>query len=204
VIPRRRPLAALKGQTRELHHRAERYVRILDHDATIDDYARYLTAMLGFHAPVEELLAADPVLEAAGFAAGTRRKSHLLAHDLRCVAPSAGATPRCSALPVSSSTAHRLGVAYVIEGSTLGGKFILAHLPPGLAWLRGTATAFLAGYGVDTGARWRSFGAVVERVIATPDAEAAAVAGARETFARLIAWLARFERPDARRSAEAS
>lgn len=175
-------------------------MRILDDDATIEDYARYLTAMLGFHAPVEELLAVDPALEAAGFAALTRRKSHLLARDLRCVAPSANATPRCSALPVSTSTSHRLGIAYVIEGSTLGGKFILAHLPSGLASLRGIATAFLAGYGVDTGARWRSFGAVVERIIVTADAEAEAVAGARETFARLIAWLARFEQPDARRA----
>lgn len=122
-------------------------MRILDHDATVDDYAHYLTAMLGFHAPVEELRAADPALEAAGFAARTRRKSHLLAHDLRHVAPSGSATPRCSALPVSGSTPHRLGVADVIEGSTLGGKFILAHLAPRQASLRGTATAFLAWLG---------------------------------------------------------
>jgi heme oxygenase (biliverdin-IX-beta and delta-forming) len=91
----------------------------------------------------------------------------------------------------------------VIEGSTLGGKFILARLPPQLAALRGTATAFLEGYGSDTGARWRSFGALVEREIATAAAEAEAIAGARDAFARLIDWLARFEQPLAE-AAEAS
>lgn len=184
--------------------RAEHYVRILDADATIDDYARYLAAMLGFHAPLEDLFAADAALEAVGFAAPSRRKSHLLVQDLHRIAPYAAPAPRCSALPAATTLAGRIGVAYVIEGSTLGGKFVLTRLPPMLAQLRGTATAFLEGYGAATGPRWRSFGAIVDRVVATTETEVDAIAGARDTFARLIAWLARFERPDARRVAEAS
>jgi heme oxygenase len=97
-----------------------------------------------------------------------------------------------------------LGVAYVIEGSTLGGKFILARLPPALAPLRGTATGFLEGYGAATGERWRSFGGVVERAITTPEEVADAVAGARDAFGRMIDWLAQFEQADPARIAEAS
>jgi hypothetical protein len=79
------------------------------------------------------------------------------------------------------------------RGLYLGGKFILAHLPPSLVGLRGTATAFLEGYGPETAARWRSSGRIVERVITSADAENQAVTAARDTFARLIRWLARFE-----------
>jgi heme oxygenase (biliverdin-IX-beta and delta-forming) len=204
MVTGRQPLRALKDLTRDLHLRAEQYVRILDENATVDDYARYLIAMRGFHAPIEERLGADAELEGAGFAARDRRKTHLLARDLLIVAPSETATLRCSALPVSDSLAQRIGIAYVIEGSTLGGKFILARLPPALAALKGRATAFLEGYGAATGAMWKSFAGVVERVVTSAETEAEAVAAARDTFTRLIAWLGRFEQPDVRRMREAS
>lgn len=197
----------MKDSTHALHLRAEQYVRILDHDATVIDYARYLRAMYGFHAPIEAALAGDPALEAAGFAATQRRKSPLLARDLHWIDPCDSVPPCCAALPASDSVARRIGIAYVIEGSTLGGKYILAHLPPRLAALRGTATAFLEGYGAQTGARWRGFGEIAERLLAAdpaPDAESEAITAAHDTFERLIAWLAQFEHPDARRVAEAS
>jgi heme oxygenase len=85
----------------------------------------------------------------------------------------------------------------VIEGSTLGGRFILSRLPPAIAAVRGTATAFLEGYGAATGAKWRGFTQLAEHAIAgpgaPPGAEADAIAGARDTFTHLIDWLARFE-----------
>lgn len=202
MIPGRQPLRALKDGTADLHQRAETYVRILDRDATVDDYARYLVAMHGFHAPLEAAFARDPALEAAGFAAATRRRAHLIHRDLSALAtPSASDTrPCCAALPVRYSLAHQIGIAYVIEGSTLGGKFILSRLPPALAGLRGTATAFLEGYGSATAAQWRAFASVVERAL-TADDEVAAVEGARAAFACLIDWLAGFEAPDAARVA---
>jgi heme oxygenase len=82
MVPGCQPLRALKDQTRDLHLAAERYVHILEPDATLDDYARYLSSMLGFHAPIEDLFASDAALEAAGFAAASRRKCQLLERDL--------------------------------------------------------------------------------------------------------------------------
>jgi heme oxygenase len=160
--------------------------------------------MLGFHAPVEELFARDEALAAAGFAARSRLKSHLLLADLRAVCPDRAAVPRCDSVPVRGSLPRMLGIAYVIEGSTLGGKYILAHLPPPLAALRPAATAFLAGYGEQTASQWKSFVAIAERELRTPTAEADAVAGARATFEHLIDWLAQFERRDERRARRAS
>jgi len=198
------PLRAPEDHTCDVHLDAARYVRILDGDATLTDDARCLRAMRGFHAPIEDILASGGALDAAGFDAAARRNTDLLDRDLCAISPCAIATPRCGALPETGTLAGRIRIAHVIEGSTLGSKLIVARLPLALAGLRGTATSLLEGYGPATGARWRSFGAIVERVITTPEVEAEAIGGARQTFIRLIDWLARFERPHQRRIAEAS
>jgi heme oxygenase (biliverdin-IX-beta and delta-forming) len=198
-------LRALKEGTADLHEEAERYVRILDRDAGIADYVRYLRAMYGFHAPVETMLARDPDLAHTTFGAAARcRKATWMRADLHALAIT-GAPDVCTDLPRAGNLARALGIAYVLEGSTLGGRFILAKLPPPLAALRGTATRYLDGYGPETGALWRAFGDLVGCSIATPRDEVAAVHAARETFARLTAWLARFEERRAQlRFAEAS
>lgn len=190
VISGHSQLRRLKQATTALHQLAERHVRILDADATIADYRSYLAAMLGYHGPLEDRFTAHTELQATGFDAAGRRKTSLLCDDLAALGDDPWATPRCGRLPATTSLPRALGVAYVLEGSTLGGRFILARLPVQLAGLRGRATAFLAGYGGETGARWRSFAAIVERAVTTASAEDEAVAAARETFARLIDWLA--------------
>lgn len=186
-------LRELKEGTADLHEEAERYVRILDSDASIADYTRYLCAMHGFHAPLEHAFAADASLAAAGFDASVRCvKAMWMRDDLHALGvPEAAVT--CTELPRAGNLARSLGIAYVLEGSTLGGRFILAKLPPALASLRGTATRYLDGYGKDTGARWRGFGEILARSVAGMLDEAAAVHAARETFGRLIGWLAKFE-----------
>jgi heme oxygenase len=198
-------LRELKEGTSDLHEEAERYVRILDHDARIDDYARYLRTMYGFHAPLETMLAHDPDLTRTTFGAAARcQKAAWMRTDLHAL-DITEAPHICTDLPRAGNLARALGVAYVLEGSTLGGRFILAKLPPALAPLRGIATRYLDGYGKETGALWRAFGDLVGRSIATPLDEAAAVHAARETFSRLITWLARFEhRRTQLRFAEAS
>lgn len=192
------PLRRLKEETSDLHALAERYVRILDVDASREDYVRYLRAMLGYHAPIEEMFAVAPALVETGFATDIRRRAHLLEGDLAALDVT-GPFQRCEALPDASSLPALLGCAYVLEGSTLGGRYILTKLPPALAELRGVATNFLTGYGPDTGARWREFAAIVERELRSDSDIDAAVAGARATFARLVDWLALHEAPDARR-----
>jgi heme oxygenase (biliverdin-IX-beta and delta-forming) len=197
----RTSLRRLKAETAALHARAEQYVRILDADATAADYHRYLVAMHGYHAPLERALGAHTGLAAAGFEAPLRRKRALIERDLaslgdpRLAWPVCEVREECPRLPELGSLARATGVAYVLEGSTLGGRYVLAKLPPALAALRGHATAFLEGYGDETGARWRAFGDVVARAIGSPAEEDEAAEGACEAFARLIDWLALHERP---------
>lgn len=182
-------LQRLRQETAGLHQEAERHVRILDAGADRVTYGRFLARMYGFHAAVEDVFAAHPGLAGAGFDAAGRRKRGLLARDLAALGVDAADLPRCAALPALDGLPEAVGAAYVIEGSTLGGAFVRAHLPEALAPLAGIATSFLDGYGPDTGARWRGFVALAEEALPGDDERALAAAAARETFAALIAWL---------------
>jgi heme oxygenase len=183
------PVRRLKVATSDLHVRAEQYVHILDADATEDTYRAYLARMWGFHAPIEERFGRHRGLAALGFAAAARRKQELLAADLEALG-TGDEPPRCAALPATTTVARALGVAYVLEGSTLGGRFILTRMQPRLGHLRGVATHFLEGYRGATGAMWRGYCAMADAALAEPGAYDEAEAGARETFATLIDWLA--------------
>jgi heme oxygenase len=178
-------LLRLRAATEDLHRRAETHVRILDADATEADYRTHLRAMRGFHAPVERILR---VLDDDGFASATRTKIAWLDADLAALGDM-DTVLTCSALPRLADRAAAVGGAYVLEGSTLGGRYILSRLPAAIAPLKGRATAFLNGYGDHTGAQWKRFGEVAERVLVDDAATARAEAGARDTFARLIDWL---------------
>lgn len=187
--PRTSALRQLKAATADLHAEAERHVRILDPDATEATYTRYLGRMFGFHAPLEDRFAVHRELLAAGFDASARRKQGWLRADLSALGVRPDDLPRCPRLPDLDGLARGLGAAYVVEGSTLGGRFILTRMHGRLGHLRGRATGFLEGYGAATGPLWRRFAELAESALAAPEARAAAIAAARDTFVALTAWL---------------
>jgi heme oxygenase len=181
-------LRELKHGTADLHEEAERYVRILDGDANAVDYVRYLRTMYGYHAPIERALLAHEPLAAVHFDAPARCvKAAWMRADLRELGER-DEPAVCTQVPAPSTLARALGIAYVLEGSTLGGRFIVSRLPPALARL---PRRYLDGYGAETGPRWRAFGDIVARELRSPLDEASAVHAARETFSLLISWLAR-------------
>ena len=182
-------LQRLKNETLDLHQEAERHVRILDDDATEATYVRFLTRMFGFHVPMEDALAGQVELAAAGFDAASRQKRRLLRADLEHLGLDVSAIPLCADLPDISVLARAVGAAYVLEGSTLGGKFILSRMRVRLGYLVGSASAFLEGYGDATGPQWRRFTGIVEGVIVDAKTGDAAVDAARTTFTTLIEWL---------------
>lgn len=193
ATPLQHVLQRLKEGTEKAHLEAERRVRILDADATQEVYRHYLEKMLGFHAPLEAQLAANTALEQLGFDAPSRRKQSWILQDLQALAAPLEA-PECQAcplLPNLSTLPRALGCAYVLEGSTLGGQYILRNLGGELPAWRGKATAFLEGYGRDTGPQWKAMGSVLARGLADAAQLEEAVTGACETFETLIVWLDR-------------
>jgi heme oxygenase (biliverdin-IX-beta and delta-forming) len=169
----------LKQATLDLHEAAERHVRILDDDATVATYVRFLDRMFGVHAATEAAFADHAELAAAGFDAASRCKSPLICADLAELG-AVPSTSRCI-VPELGGLARGLGAAYVIEGSTLGGAFVRSRLR-----IPNVPTAFLAGYGAQTGPMWKRFIAICEASRVELDD---AIAAARAMFEALIDWL---------------
>jgi heme oxygenase len=87
---------------------------------------------------------------------------------------------------------HNIGDAfgsmYVMEGSTLGGRFIAPHVAERLDLAPGRGNAYFEGYGPRTGSMWNAFRETAAASVPESqydDAVKAAIA----TFESLHAWL---------------
>lgn len=167
---------ALREATLEIHGRLERRLDILGQARTRAG-RRALTARFHrFHAEVEA--AVEPWLsDTPGLDFQIRRRTPWLVRDLADL----GLEPSgaVSMLGVGGQS-EALGMMYVLEGSTLGGKVIRRGLEA--AGQDMTGLSFLDPYGAAAGERWRGFQAVLDARIDGPEATAAAVAGAMAGF----------------------
>ncbi len=155
----------------------------------LDEYRAYLERTYGFYQPVEGLLARLSVWPALGLDPAPRMKLPLLMRDLRALGSDPGSLRICAAPPALGSVAEAAGCAYVLEGSTLGGRVISRHVQAQLG--ANVAREFLDGYGAGTGESWQAFRAALRAFADTPEREAGAVFGAKQTFATFTRWLER-------------
>lgn len=181
-------LDALRDATRDLHRQLDGALAIATKPPERPIYLRHVAALLGWFAPLEAALRGavwPPGLEAEA----RLRKSDWMVADLVAGgfdSDAVGALPRAARLPSIDSPARRLGVLYVMEGSTLGGQVLVRRLA---AHLEGWPLATLAGYGRATGRMWRIFVATIERVGRSPGFTEAAAGGAVEAFRTLLEWM---------------
>ena len=70
-----------------------------------------------------------------------------------------------------SLIAEGIGCLYVLEGSTLGGQFILRALQERLGLSPDREARFFASYGKHVGSMWKSFGSFAEQYAATHPAD---------------------------------
>jgi heme oxygenase len=181
-------LARLKSRTARLHDEIEGAVDVFRPGFGAEDYRALLARFLGFYEPLEDRLAhvADPDFRTFF---EPRRKAGLLREDLRALGLDPSAIehlPRCHDLPSCRGLADALGIAYVVEGATLGGKLVAGHVERTI----GAGASFFRPYGERLGAMWEEFRAMAERREAEVDPEEV-VASACATFERLGAWLER-------------
>jgi heme oxygenase len=180
----------LREATRELHGEVDRAAAVSAGGR--ERYLWFVARMYGFHAALEPLLAA--ALPGAGAALGLdlerRRKAHLFAADLLHFDLRPGKLPRCTALPRVDCAARALGALYVLEGSTLGGAFLLAQLGRTLRIAPGAGASGIAPYGAALRDMWVGYASALDRfVAASPAAEPEVIAAARETFEAILGWL---------------
>jgi heme oxygenase len=188
----------LKHETASSHEALERALDLTRPTLTREEYIELLRAFRGFVGPWETALRLALPVHLQSFAR-EREKTALLDADLQFMtsADTAASTsaPVCTALPMLDSTARALGSMYVMEGSTLGGRFIAPAMAKRFGLSGREGVTYFDPYEGHTGSMWNGFKQRVSEELNESDADAV-VLSARQTFDALRAWL-----PAASRSA---
>ncbi len=183
-------LTQLRAATAVAHRQLEEQIDLPKVCADHVSYVRLLEDFLGLFEPFEESLQMIAGWEEQGFHWSERAKTPMLREDLRVLGRSEAeleALPRCTDLPRPASLAEAFGCAYVLEGSTLGGRHILGVLAK--TDVPGEARHYFSSYGENVAARWRAFCAMLAQFPNT-DADAGAMAAmAVQTFDKFGSWL---------------
>jgi heme oxygenase (biliverdin-IX-beta and delta-forming) len=180
-------LDRLRDATKARHAAVERASGL--HEGCRDRYVWFVARQYGFVAPVEPRLAAVEGIAAVGLELARRARAARFEADLRFLGADPAKLPRCAALPDVGTPARALGALYVLEGSTLGGNFILKKLGPSLGITAAAGGSAMAPYGAATRDLWMGFAGALDRWVEhRPEDEAAVVAAAVETFDRLHDW----------------
>ena len=105
-----------------------------------------------------------------------------------------GAPPPPTARPNETSigsVADALGVLYVIEGSTLGGRIIGRMLERSLGATQADGAAFYHSYGEDRGPKWAAYKAALDRFgDETPSETDRVIGAASASFDAMESWMA--------------
>lgn len=187
-------LQALRQATAARHAQLDSGLPIARADVSLADYLQHAQALSAW------LQALWPVLQplqtrAPGFSIAPAGRLSALREDLAHPGPASRPWPRPSATTAQcleqalarhpgQADAVRWGLAYVVEGSQLGGQVLHRSLAPRLA---PHPLRYLQGDGAGTGARWKAFMALLRTHVASPTAIAAACDGALAAFQGLQA-----------------
>lgn len=176
---------SIKRLTAPLHRTAEAVVEAASPMSSRTAYSRYLARLAPFYATIEPVLhgrLSDVVPDMRD-----RAKLARIEADLRFL----GAAPdlACDVVPRVTSDAMALGVAYVLEGKTLGARFLLEQARRALGLDADHGAAFFAGYGPDTGRMWRTYRDALEAFVAERGQRARVLYGAEQAFEAFTAWI---------------
>lgn len=185
----------LREQTRREHEATESALPLMDPGLTMEAYKSVLCALLPIIDGWERWIGRQAP-ESVGPLLAKRRRSDLLRQDLRffgveageavagrevvdwaAVVSGGGAKEQVSAEEFEAGV---MGAFYVMEGSTLGGRFIARQVEAAFGLEPGRGDAYFQGHGEATGALWRETTAAIAAV---PEAQSdRVIAAARRAF----------------------
>jgi heme oxygenase len=175
-------LSMLRERTSPDHLRLEAQLPMGRPDLTLDQYARYVRVMHATTSQVEQALLTLPGFREAVPDFARRVKAPALHADLVAL----GAARERELSPVRTpevrTVGEAMGVAYVLEGATLGGAVIARNVEATLG--PDTPMRYLRVYGDELGAMWRTFCGALE-AFAAREGHAQVVASASATFRAL-------------------
>lgn len=129
---------------------------ILAPEVSIQEYLRYLDLMHDVIVDVETTL--FPILSTEINSLNERRKTSLLERDFEVLGFKKQKKLRLTAFSEQvNSIGFAMGVFYVIEGSSLGGRVIYKHIHKVLGLNADSGAAYFSGYGELTGMLWKEF-----------------------------------------------
>ncbi len=187
-------LEALKTKTSVSHYNVEvspLLQPIGTRTLTPKNYTQILRKFYGFFQPLEAKIKQLAQIEQYIPDLSARRKSSLLVQDLQRVTGQQvvlDLLPVCHDLPDITTINDGLGALYVMEGSTLGGKFIAKVVHETLGYTPENGLAFFSGYGAQTGPKWKTFQEALVQYAVTPALGTAVVVTADTTFKKLEKW----------------
>jgi len=120
-----------------------------------------------------------------------RRKSASLAQDITSLGGTPPNVATGEALPLINNHLQAMAALYVIEGSTLGGKFISKMIAQQLNIIDGAGLSFFNSYGDNTEVMWNTFKEAMNRQSSSALVNHEVIATANDTFARFKAWAER-------------
>lgn len=177
----------IKRRSASLHRIAEEAVGTCDPFASRMHYMRYLDRLSGFYDVIEPPL----VMWLADVLPDIRRRAEKrlsLRRDLAFLGQRVESLARPRALEIRSR-ATAMGIAYVLEGKTLGSRFLLAEAKAKLDLDAERGASFFAGYGAETGAMWNAYRATLESFVAHEGRRRAVLDGVFATFHAFTEWV---------------
>jgi heme oxygenase len=175
----------LKRDFADTHAALEQLMQLPHAIKTVQNYAATLKIFFSVFAPLEDALALHQQWPQLGIDFAQHRRTQALQSDIFALTGAACAAPPPAAPFASFSQAF--GALYVLEGSALGGRFILRDLQARLGPAIAGATKFFAGHGAQTGPFWNALKQKLDTYGARhPDQYPCLAAGARQAFDRFM------------------
>lgn len=194
-IPSADFVAKLRKATGPMHKRLEETPlsrMLMQDDLTMADYINYLTHMREVVAWSEQYV--FPVVNDVVKDIAERKKLTGIDNDLATLRSkyAIGSVAAFKGFDtVTESLGHALGHMYVMEGATLGGRMILQHVQKTLGLDEHTGgTCFFAGYGAETGSRWKSFMLLLTEQVTIENIENDVISGAVASFEQIEEYFA--------------
>jgi heme oxygenase len=182
----------LKEETGPLHKSLEQLplsTALVSENISAEEYKEYLRRMYAIMQDVEDNV--FPLLEKNVPDLEQRKKKHLLEKDFDFLKIQAVGTKH---LPVTGSVqmmspAYALGILYVTEGSTLGGRVIMKNIQSSLGLTSAKGAAYFTGYGESTGILWKEFIKNLELCQEQNKAADEVIAGAKSAFTAIYNYM---------------
>ena len=162
---------------------------LMSPDLSLPAYRHYLTLMAEVVAFTEKVI--FPAVSDIVPDTDQRRKLSQIHSDLTALTESTLEDPALF-YPVDKdfTISFAMGYMYVTEGSTLGGRMILKHVQEKLGLNEAMGASFFAGYGSETGVKWKSFLSNLTNYAEQSGSSDEIIRGAQHAFAAIDRYFA--------------